>query len=99
MKLVEATVDYRDAFLDMEGEYVERNDPRASRYSTALSDFIGYIEKIEGQKSNDNLPEGRVPGTEFWLLDDSGRILGTSRLRFYLVPHLEREGGISCPYL
>lgn len=93
MKLIEANVIYRDAFLDMAREYVKSKNPRESKYTKALSDFMGYIEKIERYKDIKNLPEGRAPGMEFWLLDDFGRILGTSRLRFYLVPQLENEGG------
>ena len=93
MKLIEANIDYRDAFLEVAREYIGVNDPREEKYSEVLSNFTGYIDKIKKYKDVKNLPEDRVPGTEFWLLDDMGRILGTSRLRFYLVPHLEKEGG------
>ncbi len=39
------------------------------------------------------LPEGWVPVTTFWLLDDAGSVVGVSALRHALTPTLLHRGG------
>jgi len=41
----------------------------------------------------EGLPQGWVPGTTFWLLDDAGCVVGTSNLRHSLTPALTKRGG------
>jgi predicted acetyltransferase len=62
------------------------------RYALALHDFDAYVRKVEAGRRGDDLPEGWVPGTEFWL-EHEGRIIGCVRLRLGLTPELENEGG------
>ena len=90
VRLVEPAADLEAAFRDMAAEW------RASgvdRFAQALSDFAAYVQALEAQKDPDNLPPGWVLGSTFWLVTGDGRVVGTSRLRHWLVPHLELEGG------
>ena len=90
LRLVEPTTDLEAAFRDMAAEW------RASgidRFGDALGDFAAYVQALEAQKDPDNVPPDWVPSTTFWLVTADGRVVGTSRLRHWLVPHLELEGG------
>jgi predicted acetyltransferase len=40
-----------------------------------------------------NLPDGWVPMTTYWLVDDAGAVAGVSRLRHELTPFLLDHGG------
>jgi predicted acetyltransferase len=40
-----------------------------------------------------NLPDGWVPMTTFWLVDESGAVVGVSRVRHSLTPFLRKHGG------
>jgi predicted acetyltransferase len=40
-----------------------------------------------------NLPEGWIPATTFWLLDNEGRAVAMSHLRHQLTPQLLNRGG------
>jgi predicted acetyltransferase len=89
MRLVEPAEQWRATFLDMASECSAAGD---HRYDLALHDFGACLRSIaEGRHTEDLLP-GRVPGTEFWL-EEAGRIVACVRLRFWLTPELEREGG------
>lgn len=61
------------------------------RYVLALNDFPAYLRRIADGRLEDQ-PEGRVPGTEYWL-EDAGSIVACIRLRYRLTPELEQEGG------
>ena len=89
MQLVEPTEQWRPAFLDMARECSAAGD---HRYDLALDDFGAYLNKIVEGRRTESLPPGWVPGTEFWL-EEAGRVLACVRLRFWLTPELEREGG------
>ena len=62
------------------------------RYALALRDFDTYLQKIDAARRGQDLPEGWVPSTEFWL-EHRGQILACARLRLALTPGLEHEGG------
>jgi predicted acetyltransferase len=62
-------------------------------FDGAFGDFAAYVESLAGQRDPKNLSPNRVPTSTFWLVLDDRRVVGTSRLRRWLVPHLEKEGG------
>ena len=90
LRLVEPTTDLEAAFRDMAAEW------RASgvdRFAEAFGDFAAYVEMLEAQKDPGSVPPDWVPGTTFWLVTADGCVVGTSRLRHWLAPDLEQEGG------
>lgn len=89
MRLVMPSAQWQSAFLEMARECESAGD---QRYVLALGDFDAYLRKIETGRRGEGLPDGWVPGAEFWLEDD-GTIVGCVRLRFGLTPDLEHEGG------
>jgi len=64
-----------------------------ARYDLALEDFDAYLARLERSSQRELLPEGWVPGAEFWLDDGAGQVVACVRLRFWLTPELEVEGG------
>jgi predicted acetyltransferase len=50
------------------------------------------VEVFAKQSRGEGLPEGWVPGTTLFLVDDE-RILGVANIRHWLTEHLERFGG------
>jgi predicted acetyltransferase len=86
MRLVEASLDWKDEFLDYARE---SDDPR---YAAAFGDVEEYVRRIQRQSRAEGLPPGWVPGTQLWLEHDA-RIVAVARLRFRLNADLERKGG------
>ena len=90
-KLTWPTPALEDAFLDM-----VRDWPREERrhlWAGACDDFAAYVQSLLNHAMPEHVNPGRVPYSHFWLVTGQGRVIGTSRLRHYLVPHLEKEGG------
>ena len=89
-KLLDPSRDKREAFLSMAQDWLDHGN---DRYRLALEDFDAYLARIERFRDSAQIPVGWVPGTEFWLDDDDGQIVACVRLRFWLNPSLEIEGG------
>jgi predicted acetyltransferase len=89
-KLVDPSEDKRKAFLRMAQDWLDHGN---DRYSLALEDFDAYLARVYRFRDATQTPVGWVPGTEFWLDDDAGEIVACVRLRFWLTPLLEVEGG------
>ncbi len=90
-RLVRPTPALRDAFLDMVRDWPE--EERRHLWAGACDDFAGYVQFLLNDAMPEHVNRGWVPCSHFWLVTDQGRVVGTSRLRHSLVPHLEREGG------
>lgn len=89
VRLIQPTRDLRGAFLDLAREYEQAGD---DRYLDALDDFDAYISRLEALERGEDVPDGGVPGSTFWLVVD-GRVVAVSRLRYRLTAELEHEGG------
>lgn len=90
VQLIEPTSDKQDAFLRMAQEWLDQGN---ARYRLALENFDEYLAKVRSASDVSRVPAGWVPGTEFWLEDAAGEIVACVRLRFWLTPTLEVEGG------
>ena len=88
-KLVEPTIDLKNAFLSMAEEFRAAGD---DRFRLALEDFAAYLEQLKNHERGEDLPSGRVPQNLFWLVKDA-RIIGAGTLRHHLNQELEKEGG------
>jgi len=85
----------KDGFLRMAAEFQDEGIIY-SHHERARSDFDAFLEEMRGYARGLNLPADHVPWTNFCLVrkDEGGdTILGESRLRHYLSPALEVEGG------
>ena len=89
-KLLDPSKDKKEAFLRMAQDWLDHGN---DRYGLALEDFDAYLARVHRFRDAAQIPVGRVPETEFWLGDDAGEIVACVRLRFWLTPLLEVEGG------
>ncbi|MEX0738965.1 MAG: GNAT family N-acetyltransferase [Pseudohongiella sp.] len=76
-------------------EYIEELGAE-ERYPFPLDfdhiDFAGLLAKLEQFRHGVDLPEGFVPSSTYWLVDE-GEILGVSNLRHYLNDRIRHVGG------
>ena len=94
LKLVEPSLEYREDFLAMAGEYLETGTAwEKTKFQEAFKDFPAYVRKLLGNARGEARPDGYVPASTYWLMRDGKTIVATSNLRHKLTPHLEREGG------
>jgi len=91
VKLIEPSVDLQDEFSEMVQEFLDQAGVLA--WNGALDDFAAFVQRLLNEALPEKVNPGWVPCTHYWLVTCSGRVVGTSRLRHWLVPHLEREGG------
>ena len=66
------------------GDTVRLRDPEV------LAEWVDWLGRQE--RSDEELPEGRVPSSYRWVLD-GGRVVGTTAIRHALTPSLLAEGG------
>lgn len=56
------------------------------------SDFPALLTKLDNFRNDIDLPEGLVPATTYWLVEDN-ELIGVSNLRHYLNDWLRHAGG------
>ncbi|QQE12810.1 GNAT family N-acetyltransferase [Planctomycetota bacterium] len=61
--------------------------------TTRLYDFFEGIDRSRDHAIGKNLPEGWVPATTYWLIDNAENVHATANLRHQLNDFLELEGG------
>lgn len=92
--LVLPTTQYKDSFLKAVKEYQAENqfNYRLLEIDKLNEDFESYIKQYEDEAKGINLPEGYVPHTVYWLVDDEGYI-GRLDIRHRLNDFLRDFGG------
>ena len=93
-KLVKPSIYYRMAFYKMAYDYGNTVD---QRYHSDIMDedfeYTQYIDSLRGYETGEGLPNGLVPYSTFWLIEDFTTIYGVSRLRHILNEQAKKEGG------
>ncbi|MCM3145909.1 GNAT family N-acetyltransferase [Brevibacillus sp. MER 51] len=56
-------------------------------------DFPAYLEFLESESSEDNLPDGYVPHSTYWLVNEKRRIVGAVNIRHRLNDRLRKNSG------
>lgn len=90
--LIEPTSKLQSEYLAMVEQY-QRQGETINHHQQARADFASYLESVRNMARGINLQEGFVPMTTYWLTLQGKMIIGESRLRHYLNPDLEIEGG------
>jgi predicted acetyltransferase len=84
------------AFVDtfggatIHGSGLRPGDSERMREPEVFAEWVDWLVRME--RSDEPLPEGRVPSSYRWVLDD-GRVVGTIAIRHALTPSLLAEGG------
>lgn len=97
MKLIHPTTAYKEQFLQATKEYeAKQNEDRPDIYGLTLdelnNDFTAYIERVLSESNGENLPDGLVPQTTYWLVDGD-EFIGRVSIRHTLTEQLLKEGG------
>ncbi len=95
MELVRPSLKYEQSFRTALGEYasdapLEYYERAAARL--ACADFATFVREERERSEGKHLPEGYVPETIFWLVEDE-EYRGCLRIRHVLNEHLLRIGG------
>lgn len=90
VKLLDPSTGNREAFLRLAQGWLDSGN---DRYRLALDDFDAYLARVDRFRDAAQVPAGRVPATELWVDAGDGEIVACVRLRWWLTPSLEVEGG------
>jgi len=94
MELVRPSAKYKRSFLEALPEY-DVKDP-SQRYARldgeAMGDFDHFVREETEKSEGKHLPEGFVPETVWWLVDQ-GEYIGRVSIRHELTPYLLKVGG------
>ena len=94
INLVKPDIYLKEKFIDMIKDYNEhKEDTFDSDYFNINFDFEAYIKDLDDLSHGVGLPEGYVPSSEWWLINNNNDILGTVRLRYKLSEVNFEEGG------
>lgn len=94
LKLVEPTIELKDAFLSMVEEHLKYDsDSEIWDFKEAVDDFERYVKKLNDYAKGENLPEGWVPSSNYWLIGKNSLVIGSCGLRHKLTPNLRKFGG------
>jgi predicted acetyltransferase len=90
--LTEPSVKYRDSFIQSVQEF--QAEDRQMNYSlySLTNDFSAFVQELRDQQDRSKLKPGRVPGSDFWLIDDN-EFIGRLSIRDELNEFLLKMGG------
>lgn len=92
-KLIEPTPELKETFIAMAAEYQSLGEKRYAELLPQLEhDFAGYVQRLEMDAAGIDLPEGYVPQSTFWSVEDHD-LVGGIRIRHKLTPWLKQIGG------
>jgi len=88
MKLIQPNRRLRGKFIEVIEDYKENEEWfYYYMYEEALRNYGGYLKRLEELSEGIDLPEGGVPMTLYWLVDDEEEeIRGLIRIRHRAIP-------------
>ena len=99
MELVLPSVEFKDSFIEAVKEFhADPDDSHRNQWYRKLavseleSDFESFVEEERSHSRGENLPEGYVPYSTFWMVDNA-EFIGQTNIRHRLNDQLERIGG------
>ncbi|MGD6817041.1 GNAT family N-acetyltransferase [Metabacillus sp. 84] len=94
LKLVEPDERYREEYMDFYRDWIHSGEKVVPWVvSEDPSDFFDYIQELKAQKLEENAPENFVPHSTYWLLTESGKLVGAANVRHRLNEYLRIRGG------
>ena len=94
MKLLEVSCQKPKQLMQMLHELGEgENGFGGTPVATGEMSLDAYLQQCIDRLQRNNLPEGLVPQSIFWILDDQNLTVGMLRLRHYLNDNLLNHGG------
>ncbi len=95
MKLIEPTIEYDRQIQDYRREFLEEGGSMDGCGSLRRMDRSqDWLDQIEAFRSEETVPEGRVPSTQFiYVREEDDKIVGMIQIRHYLNEYLRNFGG------
>jgi predicted acetyltransferase len=81
VKLIEPSLLYKESFLEFVEDVKNTGYESYDLYIKAEGNFEEFVNDLIDFSKGINIPEGWVPCSSFWLLDDSGEVVGVIRIR------------------
>lgn len=93
MFLALPSLEYKDSYIEALKEFrLEHHEQEAQYLERAEKDADKLVRHLLGHSQGLGLPEGHVPQTTFWLIDN-GEYIGETRIRHYLNENLRKVNG------
>lgn len=92
--LIQPTIDYQQEYLEMIDEWKSTGEkliPWVLRLDP--SDFGSMLQELENYRNGSKVDERIVESSTYWLVHNSGKIIGAVNIRHRLNNHLLRIGG------
>jgi len=94
LALVAPHVRYRKSYLSLVEEFDERGEPPIPfTIGFDCGDFDAFLARLANCAQGMDLPEGFVPHSTFWLLENGREVVGVANIRHRLNDKLRRCGG------
>ena len=89
LSLIKPTVDLKHEYLSFYEEWLESKENMVPWViQKDPSNFEAMVQFLKDNEQGRNLPEGWVPDSTFWLINQDKRILGAVNIRHQLTPFL-----------
>lgn len=94
MELVLPTVKYKESYLEALKEFENDTENNGTNFQKPKENesFEDFVNHFYDEMKGINLPEGYVPATMFWLIDN-GEFIGRVQIRHELTSELFKHGG------
>jgi len=90
--LAEPSVAYRDTFIQSVHEFQAEGRQLNYDLNDLTNDFSSFVQELHDAKDRSKLKPGRVPGSDFWLINDN-EFIGRLSIRHELNDFLLMMGG------
>jgi len=94
-RLIKPSIEYMDSYIAARREFAGAGLTIYDEFKGVTPDAHAIeklLQRFEDQSRGVGLPEGWVPNTTFWLVDN-GEYIGSGNIRHTLTDRLERFGG------
>ncbi|WP_127532154.1 GNAT family N-acetyltransferase [Paenibacillus kobensis] len=94
VRLVKPAVDLQNEYMDFYQEWKDSGEDMVPWViSQDPSDFPAMVQFLFNNEKEENLPEGWVPDSTYWLVEGSGKVVGAVNIRHRLTEKLLNSGG------
>ncbi|WP_220127087.1 GNAT family N-acetyltransferase [Halobacillus locisalis] len=94
MRLIEPAIEWQENYLSFYQEWVDSGEQMTPWViEKDPSDFSAMVQYLENNSKGINIPDGFVPDSTFWLINEQGRVLGAVNIRHALTELLRNAGG------
>lgn len=81
VKLIEPSLVYKESFIEFLEDAKNTGYESYELYTKAKEEFEEFVTDLTNSSKGINLQEGWAPCSSYWLVDDSGEVVGVIRIR------------------